>query len=134
MGFVAIDTAAAGINELLHALLSGSFEHVQSPLNVVETVKQGHLNAAGNTAPSGLVENIVNALTCLHAGVEVLDVTLDELITGIVDEKVYIGLFACAEVVETTDAVAEAKDGLAQIGADEAGSTCDEEKTILREL
>jgi hypothetical protein len=131
MGFVAIDTAAAGINELLDALLTGGFEHVEGTLDVVHAIEQGHLDATGYTAPSGLVEDVVDTFTCLHAGIEVLDVALDELITGIADEKIHIGLFACAEVVEATNAIAEAKDGLAQVGTDEAGSTCDEEKTIV---
>ena len=80
-----------------------------------------------------MVEDIIYAFTCFHAGVEVLDVAFDELIVWIVFEQIDVGLLTCAEVVETANAIAEVENGFAQVGADEAGAACNEKQRIIGE-
>ena len=134
MCLVAIDGAGGGIDEFLHAVLTGGLEHVEGAGDVVGAVKEGHLDAAGNAAPGGLVEDVIDAFSGSDAGVEVFDVTLDELISWVVQKQVHIGLLACGEVVEATDAIPEVKDGLTEVGTDEAGAAGDKEQPHPRPL
>lgn len=107
---------------------------IQCSLNIVEGIEEGHLDTAGDTAPGCLIEDIINTLAGLHAGVEVLDVALDELIVGVVEEHIDVLLLAGREVVKAAHLVTEVQDGLAEVGADEACSTCHEEQGVFGEL
>lgn len=130
---VAIDGAGGGIDKLLHAILTSGLEHIEGAGDVVGTVEEGHLDAAGNAAPGGLVEDVIDTLANFHTGVEILDVTLDELISWVVQKQVHIGLLAGGEVVEATDAITHFQDGLTEVGTNEAGAAGDEEEGVVRE-
>jgi len=134
VGFIAIDGAAAGIDELLDSVLTGCLQHIEGALDIVERIEQGHLDAARHRAPCCLIEDIVNAFAGLHAGVEVFDIALDELIVGVVKEHIDVLLLAGREVVKATHFITEVQDGLTEVGADEAGTTCHEEQGVFGEL
>lgn len=113
MRLVAINGGTGGVNKLLHTTATGCLKHVERALDVVGAIEQRLLQRAGNTAPSGLVKNVVDSLATAKAGVVIFDIAFDKLVASIVKEHVDIGLLAGAQVVETTHAVAHGQKGFA---------------------
>ena len=71
---------ARSIDELLHLVLPGCLQHVESSRYIVRTVEERHLYGAGHRAPGRLMKHIVHALTGFHAGVGILYIPLCKLI------------------------------------------------------
>ena len=134
VGLITIDGAAAGIDELLDAILACCLQHVEGALDIVEGIEEGHLDGAGDRAPGCLVQYVIDSIAGLHAGVEVFDITLNKLIFGVVEEHIDVLLLASAEVIEATHFITEVENGLTEIGADEAGTACHEEQGVFGEL
>ena len=115
VGFIAVDTGAGCVDKLLHAAWPVRFQYIQSALDVILTVEQGHLNGTGYTAPGGLVENIVHTLAGLRTAIQLLNVTLDKSVIGIVQELIHIGLLACGQAIQRPDTLIHVHGQLTQI-------------------
>lgn len=106
MRLIAINGAGRSVHELFDSVLSSSLQHIQRTLDIILAVEQRHLDGARNAAPSGLIEDVIHALTRFHAGIEILDVALDELIVRVVDEEIYICLLARRQIIQAADSIA----------------------------
>ena len=78
-----------------------------------------------------MIENEVNTLTCLHTGIEILDVTQDELIVGIVKKHVHLRFLTSREVIKSTDFVTHVENSFTKVAADESSTTRYEELRAL---
>ena len=92
--FVAVYGRRRCIYKLFNTALSCRFEHIERSLNIVFAIKQRHFKASRNASPSSLIENIVHALACLHAGVKVFNIAFDKLVIRIIKEHINIFLLA----------------------------------------
>lgn len=81
-----------------------------------------------DTSPSGLIEAIIDALTCLQTSIQILVVPFDELVVGVIQEEIHIVLLARAQIIQATDFVSHPEDRLAKVGSNEAGAAGDEEE------
>ena len=128
---VAVHGGAGGIDKLLHAVLPRGLHHIQRTLNVVGAVEKRQLDTAGHTAPRGLIEHIVHALTGGHAGIKILDVALNKRIVGLVCEQFNVRPLTRGQIVQTAHAIAQLQNRLAEVRADEARTAGDEKGGIL---
>lgn len=69
----------------------------------------------------------------LYPSPQILDAALYGPTVRVVDEEIHIGLLAHGQIIQATDPIAQVKNRLAQVGADEAGAAGDEEEGIFRE-
>lgn len=79
------------------------------------------------------VSIIIQLTGKLYPNPQILDAALYGPTVRVVDEEIHIGLLACGQIVQAAAPIAQVKNGLAQVGAGEAGGEGGEEEGIFRE-
>ena len=69
----------------------------------------------------------------LYPSPQILDLVLYGPTVRVVDEEIRIGLLARGQIIQAAVPIAQVKNRLVQVGADEAGAAGDEEEGIFRE-
>jgi hypothetical protein len=119
----AVGTGASGVDDALHAVLSGGIEHKEGACGAGVVCGGRVFQASGDGGEGCQMEDDAHAAEGVVEGVGVGDGSMDQFWGWV--EMLEVVAQAGAEIVEDADGVSAGVESIDEMGADEAGTTGD---------
>ena len=128
---ITIHTGTGSIYELFNMVLSGCFQHIHRPCNIIYTVQKRHLYAFWHRPPCRLMKHKISISAGTHTVLKISDIPFDKFKTGIADKQIHIFHPACGKIVQAANPASCVQNRFAKVRADKTRPACDKKQAVF---